>query len=168
MEKIKNWLSKINMLNSKGIVIPPSSCNAASYAIPPDSGKKAILAKTISEFFIQESESLLWIDEYGIWPSSEDRNLFDGFRKSLGETKHLQDTPGHIFTRQDLTSIASLLSLVLYFCWGAIIVSKDKNILVRISHDEVLTIYMREGEEQLKTIKAKIELIISSSKEGIG
>jgi len=158
-DEIRLWLSKRELLDSKGMIKLYGYHDFQNCIIPNDSGKKTALARIITELFAQECESLLWIDEYGIWPTCEDQNLFQGFRKSLGESDKLQNKPGHIFSKEDLIAISSLLSLVLYFCWGAIIISSNKNIIIRISHDEVLEIFIKNQEESNSTIIEQIRSI---------
>jgi hypothetical protein len=143
-EKTMNWLSIRGLLDSKGSLSLSGFSEPVSYRIPADSGKKTVLSRIIASFFDSEGESLLWINEYGIWPSCEDLTLFEGFRKSLGEYSPLFEKPGHIFFKQDLSSVSSLLAMIFYFMWGAIIVSGTKNIVVRISHDEMLDIFLKD------------------------
>src|ERR1044071_3665332 len=76
--------------------------------IPVDSGRKSALSRALVSYFDTDRESLLWIHEYGIWPSAEDRNLFAGFRRSLGEHRPLHEAPGHLFSRSDLVDVTSL------------------------------------------------------------
>jgi len=135
------WLSEIGLLDQSGLLCLSSYPNVVRIKIPADSGKKTALSKEIGSFFDVDSESLLWIDEFGIWPSCEDWNLFEGFRRSIGESSKLYEKPGHIFCRNDLGVVKSLLAMVLYFYWGAILVSKDKSLIVRISHDEHIVVY---------------------------
>jgi hypothetical protein len=140
-EKTMNWLLIRGLLDSKGSLSLSAFSEQVSYRIPADSGKKTVLSRMIASFFDSDGESLLWINEYGIWPSCEDWTLFEGFRKSLGEYSPLFEKPGHIFSKQDLSSVSSLLAMIFYFMWGAIIVSASKNIVVKISHDEMLDIF---------------------------
>lgn len=84
---------------------------------------------------------MLWINEYGVWPSSEDMNLFLGFRKSLGIKAHLHEIPGHLITSSDEADAASLIGMSLYFCWGALIAPSSSDFLLRISHDEFIELY---------------------------
>jgi hypothetical protein len=100
----------------------------------------------------------LWINEYGIWPSSEDPGLFDGYRKSLGENKPVHERPGHVFEKSDLEVVASLVGMVLYFVWGALIASPTAGALVVISHDEWLELHLR-GDQSLKEPAELIERI---------
>lgn len=140
-----NWLAKRNILDSscrpnKGFLEP------LQYKSPVDSGAKTALSKLISSFFNIDGESLLWINEFGIWPSAEDRNLFDGYRRSLVESSPLYEKPGHIFSSDDIDAIGSLLAMILYFCWGAVLVSSDQNLIIKISHDEFIDVFARDKQ----------------------
>jgi hypothetical protein len=119
------------------------------HSISPDSGRKTALSKLITSFFDTDDEALLWINEFGIWPSSEDRNLFAGFRRSLGENSPLHEKPGHIFRSSELKDVSSLLAMVLYFVWGAILYSPAKGLIIEISHDEVINIHARNKESAM-------------------
>jgi len=129
------------------------------YAIPPDSGRKTALSRTLASLFGEQQEALLWINEFGIWPSSEDRHLFAGFRRSLGDQSPLPEKPGHIFSTDDLDTVGSLLAMVLYFCWGAIVVSGTGGVLVRIVHDEQIHIYARNAVE-LSSIHTRLARVL--------
>ena len=88
----------INWFKVKGIDIKNISKNynpVLSEIIPVDSGKKNCLAKKIAGIF-NECETLLYINEYGIWPSCENMYLFDGYRKSIGIDEKIYEKPSHI------------------------------------------------------------------------
>jgi hypothetical protein len=163
-DEVKLWLSKRELLDSKGITRLSDYNDFQNCIIPNDSGKKTALSRIITDLFSQECESLLWINEYGIWPSCEDQNLFHGFRESLGASDKLQDKPGHIFFKEDLFNISSLLSLILYFYWGAIIISSNKRSIVKISHDEVLEIFVKDQDDKNRKIIEQIKSITTTDK----
>jgi hypothetical protein len=156
-EKTMKWLSSKGLLDSKGSLSFSGFSKPVSYRIPTASGKKTVLSRVITSLFDSETESLLWIDEWGIWPSCEDWTLFEGFRKSLGESTKLYEKPGHIFSKQDLGAITSLVAMVLYFCCGAVIVPTTKSFIIKISHDEFIDIYSQDKEVliQIKSIIKK-------------
>ncbi|MFZ0932524.1 MAG: hypothetical protein WAN11_28250 [Syntrophobacteraceae bacterium] len=156
------WLHNKCLLDSNGNLTLVGYKEFARYAIPNDCGQKTALAKVIATFFQKEPEALLWINEFGIWPSCEDCNLFLGFRKSLGETSSLYEKPGHLFSGDDIETVASLLSIVLYFFWGAVLIPASKKYSVKISHDEVVTILaLKKGD--VKEQLVALERIIKSA-----
>lgn len=158
LNETKTWLQNKSLIESDGKLTLHQFKKVASCKIPRDSGKKTVLAKSLAGIFEHDTEALLWINEFGIWPSSEDANLFNGFRKSFGETKPLHEKPGHIFSKDDIKTIISLLAMTFYFCWGAIVLSTGENILFKISHDEIIDIFIDEDKtssalsEQIKQI----------------
>lgn len=109
--------------------------------------KKTAMARMLADRFCESGGGMLWIDEWGIWPSCENMTLFEGYRKSLDETRWLIDSPGHIFATEDRDTVFSLLSLALYFIWGGILASSSGDMAVRFSHDEWIDVFARGGAE---------------------
>jgi len=142
-----DWLSERGLLDSDGKFSSSGFVEVLTAAIPVDSGRKTAISRAIVSVFDTDSEALLWINEFGIWESSEDRNLFDGFRRSLGEHSHLYEKPGHVFSSSDLTGVGSLVAMTLYFVWGAVLYSPTRSVAIRISHDEYVSVFARNREE---------------------
>ena len=141
------WLAERGLTTSTGELVFTEFLSPSRFVIPVDSGEKTALSKTITSFFDFEDEALLWINEFGVWPSSEDRYLFEGFRQSLGEYSPLYEKPGHIFSNKDLEAVKALIAMVLYFCWGAVIVSISRSFIFKISHDEIIYLYVKNKED---------------------
>ena len=141
------WLSARELLDSSGQPSFSGFHQAICSPIPVDSGHKTALSRAIVSFFDADEEALLWIDEFKIWPSAEDWYLFNGFRQFLGEPGSLSEKPGHIFSKNDLDAVGSLVAMVLYFCSGAILFSPAKGLAIRISHDEFIDIYVRDQKD---------------------
>ncbi|HEX9445120.1 MAG TPA: hypothetical protein VGA73_13430 [Candidatus Binatia bacterium] len=147
-----DWLSANGVSVSENIPSFRGFTKIFDSHIPVDSGRKTSISRALASQFDTDGESLLWIHEFGIWPSSEDGNLFERFRRSLGENRSLKERPGHIFTRSDLTDVASLLAMVLYFVWGAILFCPANDLAVKISHNEYTSIFTRNKEHGYKVI----------------
>jgi len=140
--QVIDWLSGRNILCGNNSLSIPDFAILHSFKIASDSGTKTNISRAIGAFVANCScESLLWINEYGIWPSCEDANLFNGFRRSLGENEPVYIKPGHLFRIEDIDNIQSIIAMILYFVWGAFIVTESKDIVIRISHDEYIDIY---------------------------
>jgi hypothetical protein len=123
-------------------VSAPSSLRAsASYRVAGDSGRKTSIARAIGSLVEGSPETLVWIDEPGVWPSAQDENLFLRFRQALGEERQFHERRGHVFSSLETADLVSLAALVLYFCWGAVIAPSSGDFIVRFSHDEFLDVY---------------------------
>jgi len=107
-----------------------------AYAVPKDSGVKTCLAHSVVAEMSFAQAGLLWITGWGIFPSAENRDLFEGYRKSLGEQRPLHVAPGHVFNDCDRSSVEALLVLCFYFYWDVSLVEGDAGMIIKASHDE--------------------------------
>ncbi len=145
-QETRAWLEARNLAGADDSVALSAMTLVASHRIPPDSGAKAALSRElVALVFESEQSCLLWIDEWGIWPTAEDMVLFDGFRQSIGERAPLREKPGHVAHESDTAPLRSLTAMILYFVWGAYLVGDSGRVIVRISHDEIVDVYAREG-----------------------
>ena len=130
--------------------------------IPKDSGRRNSIAKMISALEYG-NECLLYIDEYGIWPSSENMELFEGYRKSIGIDESLWEKPGHLIAASERTELYCLLCLILYFCWGSFLISEKAVEIIRISHDECIDVYVKGDILKGNTFISKFNAIFGGS-----
>lgn len=152
------WLSKHGLLDEEGKLSLSKDIEPLSFKIPVGSGSKTALSRMLVSFLDVSEEALLWITEWGIWPSCEDWKLFYVFRESIGEHRPLIEKPSHLFSSQDLDSVTSIVSMVLYFLWGALIISPANNLIIRISHDEIMDVFVKE-RDQLDAIELSLTKI---------
>ena len=130
---------------------------SASYRLGVDAGAKTALARALSALF---DDGLLWVTATGIFPSSENPALFDGYRRALGETRSVLEAPGHRFDRSSRTELECLLGLVLYFFWDASLYDEAGATSLRISHDEVISLQAADEQEltRLEDVLARLGL----------
>jgi hypothetical protein len=118
-----------------------------SKQIPIDSGKKNYLAKEIAAIF-NENETLLYVNEYGIWHSCENMYLFDGYRKSIGIDKKIYEKPSHIIKSNENIELYCLLGMILYFCMGCVIMkTENTDEIIVISHNEYIDVYAKNDKK---------------------
>jgi hypothetical protein len=163
-QQTKEWLLKRGLIDPQGSLSLSEFAFSTDFQIPADSGRKTNISKAIGSLLNFPEESLLWINEFGIWPSCEDLYLFDAFRKSIGEDLPLYMKPGHLFVNTDLNIVKSLIAITLYFVWGAIVIPDSKKFLIRISHDEYISIYSKDLDI-LSQIRNKITPYMDKSGE---
>lgn len=126
------------------------------YQLPIDTGKKTALARAMSHCIDTSQLGLFWITTWGIFPSSQNMALFDGYRKSLGENRPIHAAPGHVFGESDLQQLECLLGLALYFYWDASLFDGAGTIVLRASHDEFISIHARD-EARLSLFQSNLE-----------
>jgi hypothetical protein len=86
---------------------------------------------------------LLWVTDWSIFPSSENMLLFDTFRRAHGESRRIDEAPGHLFDRADKSTIECLIDLGLYFYWDLSIFD-GRGTFIRIDHDDLLLVNTAE------------------------
>jgi hypothetical protein len=79
--------------------------------------------------------STLLANDFGIWPSREDRNLIARLRQAFGEERPLSSAPGHRFSIGEEADAASHLLLFLLFGYGGVFAA-DSGKVVHFSHDD--------------------------------
>jgi hypothetical protein len=95
---------------------------------------------------------LLWITEWGIWPSSENWHLYYKFRQTYGDQRLLAEAPGHLFLEYEAEDLASFLQLAMMNGWGGYILPESNYVRAFFSHDEYIE-FFANTEDQLAEIR---------------
>ena len=104
--------------------------------------------------------TLLWVTEWGIWPSSENWHLYYRIRQSHGDHRLLAEAPGHLFLEYEAEELASFLQLSMLNGWGGYVLTHANYANAFFSHDEYLDFYsdnqnmLAEVQKALGTDKA--------------
>jgi hypothetical protein len=139
---------------------------SVAYLISPDTGKKTALGRVLTGLLHVASQGLFWITATGIWPSSENMALFDGYRKSFGESRPVAAAPGHMFIGSDSTQIECLLDLALYFSWDSVLFEGHGGAVFRTSHDEYVSIYTKDRDRLSQIDRALRDLELEPLSRG--
>ncbi len=103
---------------------------------PNDSGAKVNFAHRLFSLIAPETESLILIDDWGVWPSSQHLPLFARFREALGEQRSLNEAPGHVAADSDTDDAVSIIAIALLFIWGCYGISSSGRDTFYFSHDQ--------------------------------
>ena len=156
-EETSLWLLKHN-INEENIL--SNYDLKLSKQLPVDFGAKNYLAKEIASVY-NGNEVLLYICEFGIWPSCENLYLFDGYRKSIGIKDNIHKKPSHLICKDENIEFYCILDMILYFYMGCIIVPlENQDEIMKISHDEYLEIYTKK-EKNKNEITNRIKEIMN-------
>jgi hypothetical protein len=94
------------------------------------------LAGALTRWFGDFDPAVLWVTEYGIWPSSENLHLYYSLRQFLGDHRPISEAPGHIFVKHEQAELTTFLHILLEFGWGCLLFKYPQTSCVIISHDE--------------------------------
>lgn len=93
------------------------------------------LRQAVSWMVVDRGSVLVWVHEYGVWNSSEDWNLYYRWRRSMGDSGVIEETPGHMFMAHEAVDAISLLLIARVFGWGFRAVCGEWRRGVSIDHD---------------------------------
>ncbi len=139
----ENWLSAFIGRPFTWEVMKTLNPFSVAYRLPGDTGKKTALARLLLASIDLRVPGLFWITSWSVFPSSENMSLFEGYRRSLGESRPLYDAAGHVFAESEAQELECLMDLALYFYWDANIFCSDST-WIEFSHDEVLVVHAKE------------------------
>jgi hypothetical protein len=119
------------------------------FEIPSDAGRRVALARLLWELVaIPAPQVLLWVTEFGVWPSGEHRPLAESARTAWGAPGPLSAYPGHLVLLGEHEDGLSMLVLALLFLWDCWLLPSGGANAVFVSHDEFGLAYFRQDSER--------------------
>lgn len=103
--------------------------------VEDDRHRSLVIARTITSWLESTGSCLLWIHEYGIWPSSENWHLYYKLKSSYGNSEELSVSPGHFLLEHEKPELTTFVELAIHFGWGAHILPSSKFPYIYLSHD---------------------------------
>lgn len=91
-------------------------------------------------------KTMVFVYDPHVWPSSENPHLFGVWRKQLGATAELDDSPGHLFEAAETDELCTLLHLSIIFGWGVVGGAEDPQIGVHIDNDGHVSAYAESSK----------------------
>jgi hypothetical protein len=116
------------------------------------------LSGFIVEWLKPDDECLVWVTQWGVWPSSENFHLFYRLRETYGERRRLHEAPGSLFLDYEAADLATFIELGLLFGWDFYVVPTPKYASAFVSHDEFLEL---RTDDEAKAQRAR-EVLLSS------
>jgi hypothetical protein len=92
---------------------------------------------------------LLQIFESGIWPSSEDTQLYYAMRQRNNDYDSVNRKPGHLFSRHERERFESFLGMALDFGWGGSIVGGGDAVTVAFNYDGKVMLLCHELQPRI-------------------
>jgi hypothetical protein len=87
----------------------------------------------------------LLITDYGIFPSSENRFLYNRLRISYGNYEDLSETPLHVFEEIERAEILTYAQIAFINIWGGICFSHE-TLFFQFSHDEFVDFFVNDAD----------------------
>lgn len=108
---------------------------------PPEPHGFFFFAHWIASNLTYRQPTLLWITEWGIWPSSENWHLYYRARQTYGDRHMLCEAPGHLCFEHETEDLASFLQMAMLNGWGGYILTAANYVNAFFSHDEYIDFF---------------------------
>jgi hypothetical protein len=95
----------------------PEHLHHVRFLLPQTPGQVAWLCRFISSCLDPRESCLLWVSEWGVWPSSENWHLYYRVRQSYADQRLLHEAPGHLFLDYEDADLVSFLELGILSGW---------------------------------------------------
>ena len=113
---------------------------------PPEPHRIFYISLWMAKELTYRMPTLLWITEWGIWPSSENWHLYYKLRQSYGDHRLLQESPGHLFLGHETEDLSSFLQIAMLDGWGGYVLTQANYVNAFFSHDEYIDFFAKEPE----------------------
>ena len=117
--------------------LPKAAGKTKSFAIPSDAGQRVALAAKQSDRFRGSGKTLVWFNDWAVWPSGQRMHIFERFLASYGEKRPLSEAPAFLFVEHEFEDLVSFVTLGLLFLWDVHVVSTKARRQLFYSHDEI-------------------------------
>ena len=119
----------------------PDSATAAHVTrlgYPQQPHRVFFISHWIARSLTHRKPALLWLTEWGVWPSSENWHLYYKLRQIYGDQRLLHEAPGHLFLEHEAEDLASFLQVAILNGWGGHVLTHANYVNAFFSHDEYI------------------------------
>jgi hypothetical protein len=123
--------------------------------VTSDVGRRCAYANMLTNHLITDQSSVgcLDITDWAVWPSSQNMDLFNAYRRSLGETRLLHEAHFHVFQANEANEFRNVLHLALISLFDVAGASTTTDFCFYASHDEWIDVAWPEGAPWQETMK---------------
>jgi hypothetical protein len=139
MQHLAGSISRAKPDEDKGL-------ETVGFPYPKEAHGVFVTAHWFAHSFMFRNSVLLWITEWGIWPTSENWHLYYKLRQAAGDFRLLQEAPGHLFLEHETEDLASFTQTAMLNGWGGYILTQADYVNAFFSHDEYIDFFARFPE----------------------
>lgn len=150
-EEARNFLIE-NNLGAKLTHLDPQTSHTE---VTTDVGRRCAYANMLTNHLITSETSIACLDitDWGVWPSSQNMDLFYSYRRYLGERRSLGNAHFHLFTASEANEFRNILHLGLISLFDVAGASTTTDFRFYASHDEYIDVTWYEGAEWQESMK---------------
>ena len=136
-QECEDWLTRRERIRPD----QDKSLLAERFNFPSEGYRFFPIAKAIAQSITYRQATLLWVTEWGVWPSSENWQLYYKLRQSYSDFRLLQDVPGHLFLEYESEDFSTFLQVAMLSGWGGYVLTAANYVNAFFSHDEYIEFF---------------------------
>jgi hypothetical protein len=118
-----------------------STAYGVDLSLPESSRGRAIVARAVAESFEESRETMLFITEWGVWPSEESWPLMERALAGYGDPRPVAAAPGFLFGFNEIDDLAAFVRYALISGWSAGVVAPKSPIGFSLTDDDWIGIF---------------------------
>ncbi|HYL92150.1 MAG TPA: hypothetical protein VEW69_03235 [Alphaproteobacteria bacterium] len=155
----EEWLRGLQ--RQKPDAVPDAHVERVSY--PPEPHRFFFVAHWIAQSLTFRQPVLLWITEWGVWPSSENWHLYYKLRHTYSDHRLLHESPGHLFLEHEAEDLTSFLQVAMLNGWGGYVLTQADYVNAFFSHDEYIDFFATH-DENLERVRKELRTAYQGTK----
>lgn len=137
------------MLDSKGtLAYPVAELHGVRFEFPKSIERLTWICSFIEAALRPRDQCLMWVTGWGVWQSSENWHLYYRLRGSYGDSRLIEEAPGHLFLPYEQPDLVSFLQIVGISGWDAHVLASNGYGRAVLSHDGWLEFGMEDPLER--------------------
>ncbi len=149
-EECETWL--LGLQREKPDLIPGMHVEHLKY--PSEPHRVFHIAQWIALNLTHRMPTLIFLTEWGIWPTTENWHLYYKLRQLYGDYRLLHEAPGHLFPPHESEELASFLQIAILNGWGGYVLTQAGYVNAFFSHDEYIDFFAERSENLADVRKA--------------
>ncbi len=127
-----------------------------TYKLPLEFGRLLSSMRLVLQAKPYGEWSLAIIESAGIWPSWEDRNLYNMIRNSKGGSIEWSYGEGHLFGAHEIADLITFVTVFANFRWDFRVINQNNSLQLNVSHDDNVVLLFNEYDDYLVRELAKV------------
>lgn len=136
-EEARSRCGKVIRLDPRGYPLEPGDDSLYARAPLPALTQLTHFCRQLERALQPREACLLWVTGWGIW--SENLHLYYHLRQSYGDTRLLDEAPGHLFLDYEGADLVSFLQVGIICGWDMHLIPFVGYARAFVSHDEFVT-----------------------------
>jgi hypothetical protein len=147
--ELRDWC-KAKGFPLDGRNIPGPLGGLLRFEVPKEIERLAWFCNFMEVILRPRDQCVMWVTGWGIWESSENWHLYYRLRQAYGDSRLLEDAPGHLFLPYERADLATFIQIGLMNGWDLHLLPAGGQGRAFASHDGWVELEVGDAVERAK------------------